>query len=155
MVNIAAAIVRRGKAYLPVSAQTDMGVYVDYEPVFTANLTVDELTAAFEQVVAEGHPRIPHPTQEEWRRWKSPVLAAAGVQSWKQMAQGGASYSIEWGGDKVTLYISHPKDPHRWRDAPVETRVFPRDTPLRTIVETILEDVRSRPELWAGDNEIG
>ncbi len=150
MIHTAGILIRQGKAYVPVYAQTEMGVYMHAEPVFVTNLTVEELTAALEQVVAIGHPGIPHPTQEEWRRWRSPVLKVAGVRSWKEMAQGGVSYGISWSDKETKLYISHVEDPAQWRRAPVMERVFPKDTSLRTLVEAILEDVGSHPELLAG-----
>ena len=143
----AGIMVRQGTAYLPVMAQTEHGVYMQAEPVFTADLTNESLTAALEQVTALGNPRVPHPSQEEWRRWKSPVLKAAKVRSWKQMAQGGAAYSIVWGDEEIVLYISHPEDPAKWRQAPVTTRVFSRNASLRTIVDSILEDVALHPDL--------
>jgi len=149
MVKIAGVVVRRGKAYLPVKAQIESGLYLDIEPVFTANLTVEELTASFEKIVAIGHPQIPKPTKEEMQKRKDPVLKAAGVRSWKELAQDGASYAIEWSDDVITLYVSRLDRKGRFEVDPAKTRVFPKDTHLRAIVEAILEDVHSRPELWA------
>jgi len=128
------------------------GGYLAIEPVFTADLTVDSLTAAFEQVIAAGHPQIPTPTKEEMQRRKDPILKAAGVSSWKRLAQGGASYTIEWKEDTITLYISRLDRKGRFEVDPAKTRTFAQDTSLRTIVEAILEDVRSRPELLEMDS---
>jgi len=36
----------------------------------------------------------------------------------------------------------------RWEWDPAKTRTFPADTPLPDIIAVILEDMRSRPELW-------
>lgn len=153
MVKVAGAIVRRGKAYLAVEAHMEGGGYLSIEPVFTADLTVDSLTAAFEQVIAAGHPKIPALTGEEIDRRKDPILEAAGVRSWKELAKGGADYTIVWEEDTITLYISRLDRKGRFEVDPAKTRTFAKDTPLRTIVEAILEDVRSRPELLETDSK--
>jgi hypothetical protein len=76
------------------------------------------------------------------------IPSAAGVSSWKKLAQGGASYSIQWRKDStITLFISRLDKKGRFEWDPARTRTFAGDTPLRTVVEAILEDVRSRPEL--------
>ncbi len=147
MASMIGLIVRHGKAYVPVEAQTDTGLYMDAEPVFVADLTPEELQAALERAIAAGHPRIPHPTQEQWRHWRSPVLKAAKVRSWKQMATGSASYTITWSEQNVKLYISHVVDPAKWRQARPTERVFPPGTELAVLVEAILEDVRAHPQL--------
>jgi len=147
MTRGAVAIVRRGKAYLAVLAKVEGGPYLMVEPVFTADLTVDSLTAAFEQVIVAGHPQIPSLTEEEMQKRKDPILRATGVSSWKRLAENGSSYSIEWGEDTIVLYISRLDRKGRFEVDPAKTRTFARDTPLPTIVEAILEDVRSRPEL--------
>lgn len=152
MVKVAGAIVRRGKAYLAVDAHMEGGGYLAIEPVFTAELTVDSLTAAFEQVIAEGNPEIPTPTKEEMQRREDPILKAAGVRSWKELAKGGAAYTILWEEDTITLYISRLDRKGRFEVDPAKTRTFAKDTPLRTIVEAILEDVHSRPELLERDS---
>jgi hypothetical protein len=147
MITIAAAIVRNNKAYLAVMAQIEAGPYLDIEPVFTADLTVNSLTSAFEKVIAAGHPKIPTPTKEEMKEREDPILKAARVSSWKQLARGGASYTIEWTKDTILLYISRLDRRGRFEVDPVKTQTFTRDTHLRTIVSAILEDARSRPEL--------
>ena len=152
MIRVAGAIVRRGKAYLAVDAHMEGGGYLAIEPVFAADLTIDSLTAAFEQVIAIGNPQIPTPTKEEMQKRGDPILKAAGVRSWKELAKGGASYTIEWKEDTITLYISRLDRKGRFEVDPAKTRTFPKETPLRTIVEAILEDIRSRPELLEMDS---
>ncbi len=59
--------IRLGKAYLPVLAKTDTGLFIPIEPVYTADLTLDSLSAAMERVRAAGHPPMPHPSPKEWQ----------------------------------------------------------------------------------------
>lgn len=149
MTSVASVVVRKGKAYTCVAAQTEAGFYVDSEPVFVVDLDTDEVLAALEKVIALGHPSVPTPTVEEMRKRQGLIIpSAAGVSSWKKLAQGGASYSIQWRKDgTTTLFISHLDTKGRFEWDPARTRTFAANTPLRIIVETIFEDVHSRHEL--------
>ena len=144
MIQVLALMVRQGKAYVPVKARTDTGLYVDAEPVFVSDLSLDGLRGVLDLAVAAGHPPIPHPTQEGWRRWRSPVLKAAGVRSWKQMASGAISYVIMWRGKKVSLFISQVEDGADWRKASATERSFAPDVELGMLAEAILQDLRER-----------
>jgi len=143
--------VRQGKAYLPVMALTEVGLLAGIEPVYTVPLTLEDLVAALEKVIAAGHPRIPHPTQEEWPRLlrEDPVLRAAKVKSWRAFSQHSVFYMIGWTEQAVIVYVSQLDHLGRAEFASAKKLSFPKETPLRTIVEAILEDVRSRPELQA------
>ncbi len=154
-IQTASVFVRQGKAYVPVVAQTEAGLYMCIEPVYTADLTLEALVAALEKVMAAGHPRIPHPAREEWRRLlrRDPVLRAAGVKSWREFSQHSAVYTIDWTEQAVNVYISQLDHLGRAEFASAKKLSFPKDTALRTIVEAILEDVGSRPELQAKGNK--
>jgi hypothetical protein len=115
-------IIYKNKAYVPVEAQTEAGFYFAVEPVFTT------------------------PTLEEMKK-KDVILSITGAKSWKALAKNGASYPISWSKDGITLYMSRLDKKGRFETDPNKTRVFSRETPLQTIVEAILEDVQSRPEL--------
>jgi len=150
MIEVVGVTVRKGKGYIPVHAQIEGGPYFMVEPVFVANLTVDDLVAALEKAIAFGHPQIPPPTQEEMKQRTDPMLAAAGVKSWYQLAKGGADYSIFWSEDRIVLYMSRLDRKGRFESDPNKTKNFGLDTPLQAIVETILADIKTRPELdWA------
>jgi len=148
VIRVVGVIVRKGKAYTCAAAQTEAGFYVDSEPIFAVDLDTDEVLAALEEVIALGHPSIPTPTAEEMRTRQGLVPSAAGVSSWRKLAQGGTSYSIQWRKDgTITLFMSRFDKKGRFEWDPARTRTFAGDTPLRTVVEAILEDVHSRHEL--------
>ena len=148
MIRIAGFVVREGKAYACVPAQTEAGFYVDTEPVFVTDLEADKLLATLGELIALGHPSIPTPTAKEMQTRAGLIPSAAGVSSWKRLAQGGASYSIQWGkGDAITLFISRLDEKGRFEWDPDKTRTFSGDTPLRAVVGVILEDVHSREDL--------
>jgi len=137
-----------GKAYLPVQARLESGMWMDLEPVYIADLNTKDLLLAIEKVLAAGHPRLPDPTREEMRQRKDPILKATKAHSWKELARTGAAYSISWTGEEITVYMSRLDKKGRWEYDPEKTRAFPPETPLEEIVAVILEDIRSRSEVW-------
>jgi len=147
MTKVAGMMVRKGKGYIPTEALIEGGPYVCVEPVYTVSLNAHEIVQALEQVITAGHPKFPNLAREEWQKRKDPVLKAAGVKSWKELAKGGASYTIEWSEDAVMLYISRLDQKGRFETDPTRTRTFPKSMPLALIVEVVLDDIRSRPEL--------
>jgi hypothetical protein len=137
----------RGKAYLPVQAQFESGIFVDIEPVYTASLNVEEMAFAAEKVLAAGHSRLPDPTKEEWQQHKSPLLTATKARGWKELARTGASYDISWTDKEIRVNMSRLDKKGRWEIDPGKVRTFPPNTPLKDIITVILEDIQSRPEL--------
>lgn len=140
-------VVYRGKAYLPVQARFESGIWVGVEPVFTAELKVNKLVAAIRKVIQAGHQTLPDPTREEWQQRKDPVLVATKARSWKALARNGASYGIDQLNDKIRVDMSYTDKKGRWQNDPEKVRIFPKDTPLEEIVEVILADAHSRPEV--------
>lgn len=147
-VTVVGIYVWRGKAYLPVQGQFESGIYVDLEPVYVAELTLDGLMAAVQKVVAAGIPRLPEPTEEEWRKRKSPILTATKARNWKELARAGASYDIVWRETQIRVNMSRLDKQGRWEFDPTKVRIFPPDTPLEEIIAVILADIRTRPEVW-------
>jgi hypothetical protein len=137
----------RGKAYLPVQAQIQSGPYMDVEPIYISDFDASELAKAIEKVIAAGHPRLPDPTREEARTKKSPTLLATKARSWKELARTGASYTIVWDDNEIRIDMSRLDAKGRWEYDPQKKQTLPPDTPLATIVDIILEDIRSRPEV--------
>ena len=125
------------------------GPYVLIEPIYVVNLAVQEIVEALREAINTGHPAFPSLTREEWQKRKDPILKAAGAKSWKELARDGASYTLEWSEDTITLYVSRLDHRGRFETDSAKTRTFPKRTPLETIVEAVFYDIRSRPELLA------
>jgi hypothetical protein len=146
--NIVGIYVWRGRAYVPAQAQFESGIFVDVEPVYIAALVTDEMTQAVQAVKDAGHIRLPDPeTREEFLRRKDPVLAATKARSWKELAQKGASYTVGWTENEVRIDMSRLDKKGRWEYDPAKVRILPPNTALEEIVEIILEDIKTRPEL--------
>lgn len=151
MIHAVSVVVYRGQAYIPTTARIEgemAGAYMQIEPVYTSDLTVSGIAPILEELAEQGNPTMPTPSRETLRAYGGgPMLKAAGVRSWKTLAKGGASYGIYWLENEVRLYVSKLDEKGRFVDDPAKTRHFPPGVHIRTIVEAVLEDVRSRPEL--------
>ena len=147
--RVVSIFVWRGRAYVPVQAQYESGIFTSVEPVLTVDLTLCELTSAVGTVLAAGHPHLPDPTREEAQKRNDPVLMAAKASTLKKMMSAGASYGIAWTNKEVRVDMSRLDKKGRWEFDPAKVRVFPSDTPLEEVLAVILEDIRSRPELQA------
>lgn len=141
-----------GKAYLPVLGQFKSGIFAVIEPVYIANLNSEELVSAIQKVRLAGHPLLPETTREEWQRRQDPILSATEAGSWMELARSGASYGVSWTNHEVRLDMSRLDKKGRWENDPIKVRIFPPDKPLQFIVEVILEDIESRPELMKQSN---
>ncbi len=139
--------VYHGKAYLPTQVKFESGIRADAEPVYTANLTLQDLVHAAEKVLTTGEARLPDPTREEWRRRKSPTLDATKARSWKELERSGASYSVAITDALVRVDVSRLDEMGQYQFDPAKARIFPPDTPLQDIMQVILDDIQSRPEL--------
>lgn len=139
--------VYHGKAFLPVQAKFESGIWTDIEPIFIAELNVDELVAAIEKVIDAGHPILPDPTREEWQKRKSPLLKVTKAPSWKVLARNGASYSIYNKNNKIRVDMSYTDKKGRWQNDSDKVQIFPKETSLAEIVKIILDDVYSRSEI--------
>ncbi|MFZ1709934.1 MAG: hypothetical protein WAW20_15220 [Anaerolineae bacterium] len=127
---------------------------MDIEPVYVADVDVEGLKSTVEKVLAFGHPLRPNPTQKEMKKLRSPLLLATKARSWKELAQTGASYGIDWTDRHIRVDMSYRDKQGRWQNDPAKVRIFPPDTPLENVLAVILQDVRSRPELqWAEETK--
>ena len=140
--------VYRSKAYLPVQARFNSGIWTDLEPVFESELHPDELTEAFKRVIDTGHPILSSPTKIEWQKRKDPILTATKAKNWKSLAQNGASYSISKRGDEIEVYMSYTDKKGRWQYDGRKTKKYPKDVLLRDIAKVIIDDALTRPEIF-------
>jgi hypothetical protein len=84
--------IRKGKAYLPVVAQTDAGFFLDIDPVTVIAADDREalVRAVAEQIIA-GNPVVPTPKRSAYG---TPVVVkAAGVKTWSAFEQSARSFT--------------------------------------------------------------
>lgn len=136
MMRVAVVWVKQSKAYLPTQAQTEAGYFMGIEPICVADLAKGELTTALEKVLATGHPRVPTPTREDFRRRKDPLLEVAKARSWQDFEKDATAFTVTWTEEMVLLDVSDSKT--EFQHDPARRRVFPLNTSLSTIAEAIL-----------------
>jgi len=141
----------RGKAYLPGHGRFPSGIYALVEPIHVADLTIESLTSASEAILASDITSLPEVTPEEWRKRSDPLLKATKARSWKELARVGALYTVNWIVDQIVVDMSYRDKQGRWQNDPTKVRTFPLDTSLEDVLAVILKDIRSRPELHAGE----
>jgi hypothetical protein len=139
--------IHKGKAYIPTLAKTEWGVYINTDPVSVSNLGMEDLIAVIQYMFEKGNPIIPQPSREEIKNLPQPLLKAAKVSSWKQLAQGGTTYSIYWKPEGIFLDFFKKDEKGRFITDISKGQKFAPETNLQQIVQIILEDIQSHPEL--------
>jgi len=143
-VSVTSIYIRKDKAYIPVNAQTDSGLFMGIEPVFICDLALDELSNNLQKVRDFGHPYIQVRTSEESKKYSDSILKAIKAKSWKELARTGYSYTIEWSDKGVLIEMSRLDKQGRWEFDPKKAKRLPIDTALKDIVQIILDDYWSR-----------
>lgn len=138
----------QGKAYLPAHAQFESGIFVDIEPVYVSEIEKNALAEAIQSVRDAGIDQIPNPkSHDEFRNRKDPILSITGARSWKQLEKTGVSYSITWTKKEVRIDMSKLDKKGRWVFDLAKVTLLPPDSPLENIVEIIIDDIKTRPEV--------
>lgn len=139
-----------GKAYVPTQGQYESGIFVDIDPVYITSINVEQMGKAIRTVKEVGHKKIPDPkTREEFLARKDPILSATGTRNWKQLAKTGASYNIAWTEKEVRIDMSRLNKKGVWEFDLEKVRKLPPDSSIEQIAEIILEDLKTRPEVWS------
>jgi len=129
--------VKQGKAYLPTQAQTEAGYFMGIEPIHIANLAKEDMITAIEKVLATGHPRVPTLTREEFRHRKDPLLAITKSKTWKDFERDAIAFTITWTENEIVLNITDKSS--KFQHDLNRQHIFPLETPLDMIVESILK----------------
>jgi hypothetical protein len=146
--KIAALIVWQGKGYVPAHGQVvNGGPFAAVDPVFVIELDKDELLSAIRSAMAVGYPPLPNMTPKDWANRNDPILSATGARSWKELCRKGASYAITWSATYILLDMTRRDRNEKCEYDGERQRRFPPGTDLEQIVDAILLDIETRPEL--------
>lgn len=136
---------RKGKFYIPVKAKTDVGYYLDIEPVEQANIfESDKFTCALSKVIAIGNPSVAAPDRKNFPRFV--VLKHAGVNSLRQFEKDSTYWMIESAENhyKIIPYKARPDS--GWEEETERVETYPAKIGLakflEIVVKTIQESVR-------------
>lgn len=146
-IRMVGIIVLHGKAYIPSLAETPSGLLLQVGPVLVVDFEEGELADAIERTSLSHRPITPDLTREEWKKRKDPVLTATKVKSWKELAEKGASFGLEWTSKGIRLDIPRLDRKGRWEIDPNAVTMFPSNTAIKEIVKIIIENFNSRPGL--------
>jgi hypothetical protein len=149
--------VRQARAYLPTMFRIEkQRLWFRRDPVLVVDPTSDALATAIERIRDnENHPIELPDDPSELRAWlhdsakSTPEPRAAGVKSWKAFGQNARAYTVVWTEDQILVQMSGPFDNNDssfpWD--PAKTKWFSLGTPISTIVDMLVQDMRSIPEL--------
>lgn len=136
-------VIKNGRAFMPTNAETYDHVIFGIDPVYICELKADELLAVVSKVINQENRTLSMEeakTQIELgKKRKSPILLATKSKSWLDLERTSAGYSIQTydSGTKWVLFL------HSSKKGVYKDIYFQITTPLRELVELILEDVKN------------
>lgn len=140
-------IITGGKFYIPTSARTSIGFF-ETDPVIITDATVANLEQAIMQAKDKGNPTLSDDQLAELRKQKLPILKVAKKSSEKKLTESGASYNVTWTDQQISLYMSELDSKSRWVGDRKKQKQLALDTSIKEIANMILQDAKSRPEVW-------
>lgn len=144
MITAATIIIHKERALIPTLALTEAGFGLLVEPVHTVDFSVSDIVSVLKNLMVGGTKVVPTPSRGQLGEKRSPVLRAAGVRSWKQLAREGLCYGIEWDSNGIRVVPSRKDRQGRWVDDRNRAIEFPPLVSLDTVVEALLVDARGR-----------
>lgn len=118
----ALAFLRKGQVYVQRYLQTTAGLSIAHGPVRTSPMSdPSAIGDDLRSVLTRPESTLPHPAQSEWGNVQRPMLDAAGVRSWKALAQGSFVVGIERDGDLISLIPSADYEKEGGRSLPDRT----------------------------------
>ncbi|MDH0863147.1 hypothetical protein [Mitsuaria sp. GD03876] len=140
--------VRDGVAYLPVTARTTAGYYLDVDPVVTLDPPdAASLEAALRRVMTAGNPERPTPSRASF---PAPVvLAPAGVKSWGTFVKRAANFSIVLRDAEVEINESGPALDGDWTEGRMDRLACPPEEAARAIAIHVLTRIAARDDIRA------
>jgi hypothetical protein len=135
------------KAYVSTPARyMNEGPFTDLEPIYVADLTESELLPLVQTMLSKKPEILPDPTPEEVRFRRDLLPNATGARSWKRLSRDGIAYNIVRTENGLMLDVSELDKKGRWI-FPLEKQMnFPAGTDLSVVIQTMLNDLESRPK---------
>jgi hypothetical protein len=133
-----------GKVYMPAIGRTDSGMFMGTRPILVCDLSEEEITGNLERIRKIGHPLLHINSAEDRKKHADLILKLTNVRSWKELARTGYCYVITWDEKETGIEMSRLDKQGRWEYDPVKTRILPLDTPLKEVIQIILDDYYSR-----------
>ena len=140
-------LVWKGNVYIPTMAPFEYGGWVSVDPVIITKPNFDDLIPAINEITEKNLNQLTLQT-DDIKDLIDPLLHATNAKSWHQLAETGAAYLIDRDDDQIIVNITLPGKKHKFQFDNEKTEILPPDTSLENILEIILDDIHSRPELF-------
>ena len=133
--------VRNGRAYIPLTAKTQAGFYIDMEPVEIVSVSDgDALELALHNAVLRGNPVVPTPTRGSFPR--PVVLKYAKVKSWRLFESQATYWSLS-ARDHDWTFGTWKRADRGWEPDPSAETHIEGDYSIDDIVRRLGVSVRS------------
>jgi hypothetical protein len=133
---------RKGSVYVPTTAQTEAGFYLDIEPVEVA--AVQDLEAVQRAIVGamnRGNPRVPTPTRATSP--KPVVLKYSDVKSWSRFERDAENWTLADGNGGYQLVPGRRRADRGWEDDLDKKEEFPADIGIEGVARQVARSIRS------------
>ena len=132
---------RQGIAFIPTSAKTEAGFYLDIEPVEIAEI-VDTLSfrEALKSALLRGNPKVPTPRREDYG--KPPIIKYAKVRSWAQMEKESSFWGITEDHGNYQFGVYKRRSDRGWEEDPAQVVKLPPDLTVDEVARRVVEAVQ-------------
>lgn len=137
-------VFRRGKVYVPTTAQAEAGFYLTVEPVSVADESdASAVAAAVVATVARGNPVVPTPGRDDYREYV--LLKHAGVKSLSTFERSARTWKLSKRGAN---FLIAPYRPGRYGGAEEDLErqeSIPDTVPLTEIARRLVHRALHEP----------
>src|SRR5215470_4437016 len=136
-----ALFVRQEMAYIPTSAKTEAGFYLEIEPVETAKIAdTVKFREALKAALSRGNPRVATPRREDYG--KPAVMKYAKVKSWAQMERESSFWGITENNGNYEFGPYKRRSDRGWEEDPTQIVKLPPKLTIDEVAERIVEAVQ-------------
>jgi len=133
--------VRQGLAYIPTSAKTEAGFYLETEPVEVAEIADTlKFQEALKSALLRGNPKVATPRRENYG--EPPVIKYAKVKSWAQMERESSFWGITEDNGNYQFGAYKRRSDRGWEEDPSEIVKLPPNLTIHHVAERIVEAVQ-------------
>jgi hypothetical protein len=133
--------IRHNVAYIPTSAKTEAGFYLDIEPVEVAEVSdTARFTEAVKAALSRGNPTVATPSREDYG--KPPLVKYAKVKSWSQLERGSSFWGISEKSGRYEFGPYKRRADRGWEEDPGRVVTLPPALTINEVIRQIVEVVQ-------------
>lgn len=133
--------VRNNVAYIPTSAKTEAGFYLEIEPVEMAKIEDSaNFREALKAALSRGNPIVATPKREDYG--KPPVMKYAKVKSWAQMERESSFWGITENNGNYEFGPYRKRADRGWEEDPSRITKLPPKLTVDEVAEEIVKSIQ-------------